>query len=53
MNVTLGGLRRLGGSQFPQVQLWRSMDGGTEWFRVASIGPGAAVTYNTALNVHR
>ena len=53
LNVTIGGLRRQGRSQFPEVQLWRSMDGGNEWFKVASIGSDAAVTYNIALNVHR
>jgi hypothetical protein len=53
LNVTVGGLRRLGGSQFPEVQLWRTMDGGNEWFKVVAIGSGAAVTYNVALNVHR
>lgn len=50
--MTVGGLLRQGGNQF-EVQLWRSMDGGNEWFKVAAIGSSAAKTYNIALNVHR
>lgn len=53
LNVTLGALRRLSGSKYPEVQLWRSMDGGNEWFKVATIGSSAAITFNVALNVHR
>ncbi len=51
-SVTLGALHRLGGDQLPEIQIWRSSDQ-TEWFRRHSIGPGAAITYNIHLNVHR
>ena len=53
LNVTLGALHQLGGNRYPEIQLWRSMDGGNQWFKVASIGSSAATTFNVALNVHR
>lgn len=50
--MTVGALRQIGTSHFPEIQIWRSTDQ-HEWFKVATIGSSAALTYNVALNVHR
>lgn len=52
LNVTMGALHQIGGSRFPEIQIWRSTDQ-REWFKVGTIGSTAAITYNIALNVHR
>lgn len=54
LNVTLGALRQLSGSRYPEVQLWRSTDGGREWFKVAFMdNSNAEISNLAALNVHR